>query len=55
MIRNGVDIPRPARGDERSKVRTSWGVADDELVIGCVSNYKLGKGLESLIEVFGDS
>jgi glycosyltransferase involved in cell wall biosynthesis len=33
-------------------VRAAWGVGAGDLVIGCVSNYKSGKGLEMLVEAF---
>lgn len=34
-----------------ARQRQAWGFGGDELVVGCVANYKPGKGLETLLEV----
>jgi glycosyltransferase involved in cell wall biosynthesis len=52
VIRNGVEIPGPVTEADRAAVRAAWGVGAGDLVIGCVSNYKSGKGLEMLVEAF---
>jgi glycosyltransferase involved in cell wall biosynthesis len=50
VIRNAV-VAMPMTLDEREGLRTSWGLDGGEVVVGCVGNYKPGKGQESLIEV----
>jgi L-malate glycosyltransferase len=49
VIRNGVVIPAPMPPAQRRAIRAGWGFGSDELVIGCVANYKPGKGLEMLL------
>jgi glycosyltransferase involved in cell wall biosynthesis len=51
IIRNGVDPAKPLTVAARVAVRRRWNATDDEIVIGCVSNYKSGKGLELLLSV----
>ncbi len=50
VIVNAV-IPLATRSTERSAWRRRWGFATHSIVIGCVANYKVGKGLEVLVEV----
>lgn len=52
LIPNAV---RPIRIDaaERERSRSGWGFEPDHVVVGCVANYKPGKGLETLIDVAG--
>jgi glycosyltransferase involved in cell wall biosynthesis len=33
-----------------ARQRDAWGFGGDELIVGCVANYKPGKGLETLLE-----
>ena len=54
VIRNGVEIHPPISAVQRSAVRAAWGVGDDSIVVGSVSNYKPGKGLEVLVEAVAD-
>lgn len=53
VIRNGVEVPALPAAEERAAVRAGWQVDAGDLVLGCVSNYKEGKGLELLVEAFG--
>jgi glycosyltransferase involved in cell wall biosynthesis len=50
VIRNAV-VPVPLSSDERDELRSAWGVSSDEVLVGCVGNYKPGKGQELLVEV----
>lgn len=36
---------------DRGRQRLAWGFGPDEVVVGCVANYKPGKGLETLVEI----
>jgi glycosyltransferase involved in cell wall biosynthesis len=49
VIPNGVH-PATATDSDRRRFRSAWGWGPDSLVVGCVANYKLGKGLGMLIE-----
>jgi L-malate glycosyltransferase len=51
VIRNGVVIPAPMSEAERTAIRAAWGYGADDLVVGCVANYKRGKGLEMLLRI----
>jgi glycosyltransferase involved in cell wall biosynthesis len=51
VIRNGVLIPPPMKPEERESIRRGWGFGPEQLVIGCVANYKLRKGLEAMLRV----
>jgi len=51
VIRNGITPAVPMPADERARLRSMWGADSDSVVVGCVANYKAGKGLETLIEV----
>jgi glycosyltransferase involved in cell wall biosynthesis len=53
VIRNGVLIPPPPSPADRAAIRAAWGVDEDEVVVGCVANYKPGKGLDMLVRAFG--
>jgi glycosyltransferase involved in cell wall biosynthesis len=48
VIPNAV-IPTEPDPDVRRRLRDGWAVGPDDLVIGCVANYKPGKGLEDLL------
>jgi glycosyltransferase involved in cell wall biosynthesis len=52
VIPNAVVAAEPAPG-ERERRRQAWGFGPDDVVVGCVANYKPGKGLERVIEVAG--
>ena len=54
VIRNGVVIPPPMAPAERAAIRSGWGFGQDELVVGCVANYKARKGLGLLLRVAAD-
>jgi glycosyltransferase involved in cell wall biosynthesis len=50
VIRNAVDgVPLPE--EERQALRASWGLAPGEVLVGCVGNYKPGKGQQLLVDV----
>jgi glycosyltransferase involved in cell wall biosynthesis len=49
VIHNGLDIPAPLPPAARDALRAAWGVGPDDVLIGCVANYKSGKGQEMLI------
>jgi glycosyltransferase involved in cell wall biosynthesis len=51
VIRNGIEIPPPLAASERNTIRAGWGFGPGDVVIGSVANYKLRKGLESLLRV----
>ena len=51
IIRNGVIIGELSSSAERSLRRQQLGVAGDDIVVGCVANYREVKGLDRLIEV----
>jgi glycosyltransferase involved in cell wall biosynthesis len=48
VIPNAV-IPIEPDPEVRRRLRDGWAVGPDDLVIGCVANYKPGKGLEDLL------
>lgn len=50
VIPNAVLLATSSEDDRRA-FRASWGAADDDLVVGCVANYKPEKGHAALIEV----
>ena len=52
IIRNGVELIEPLDSDERARRRAEIGVAEDELLIGCVANYRPVKRLDLLIDAF---
>ena len=52
IIRNGVEPIEPLSAEERAGRRSALGVADDELLIGCVANYRPVKRLDLLIDAF---
>lgn len=54
VIRNGVEIPEPPDAATLESLRSGWGAASDSVVVGCVANYKRGKGLEVLLEAFAN-
>lgn len=49
IIRNGVDLPDPVAAIDRQAIRHHLGVADDDIVIGSVGNYREVKRLDRLI------
>jgi glycosyltransferase involved in cell wall biosynthesis len=51
VIRNGGIIPPPMAHAERATIRAEWGFGRDDFVVGCVANYKPGKGLPMLLRV----
>lgn len=51
IIRNGVDVGEPATAVQRDARRRELGV-DDEILIGCVANYRDVKRLDRLIDAF---
>jgi len=48
VIPNAV-VPASPQPGTRTAIRAAWGFDDDVLVVGCVANYKEGKGLTSLV------
>lgn len=53
VIRNGVEIPPALGAQSRASIRAQWRVADTDLVVGVVANYKPGKGLEAVVRTAG--
>lgn len=49
VIHNGVDVPVPMSRSTRSALRGGWGFGPGDLVVGCVANFRAGKGLEALL------
>ena len=54
VIRNGVELLEPLQAGHRDAVRGAWGATADEVVIGCVANYRSVKAQDLLIAAFGD-
>ncbi len=52
VIRNGVELVDPLASDERAGLRRSLGVAEDEVLLGAVANYRPVKRLDLLIDAF---
>lgn len=52
VIRNAVEIVDAPEADELARIRAGWGAGADSVIVGCVANYKRGKGLELLLEAF---
>jgi glycosyltransferase involved in cell wall biosynthesis len=48
VIPNAV-LPIDPDPDARRRLRDGWGIAPDAVLIGCVANYKAGKGLDDLL------
>lgn len=53
VIRNAV-IPVETTDAERRSLRRAWGFSPQDVVVGCVGNYKPGKGQQLLLEVASD-
>lgn len=51
VIRSGIESSPPMSASERDAIRAGYGVGPADLVVGCVANYKPGKGLETLVRV----
>ena len=51
LIRNGVEPAVPLTDDQRAAIRAGWGAGPDELVVGCIANYRPGKGQARLLQV----
>lgn len=49
VIPNAV-VPVVVDSDSVARQRQAWGFGGNELIVGCVANYKPGKGLETLLE-----
>jgi glycosyltransferase involved in cell wall biosynthesis len=54
VIHNGVEPPRPMTDEERLRLRRGWRVGPDDIVVGCVSNYRAGKALDLLIRTIAE-
>ncbi len=54
VIHNGVDLLEPPTAPHRDAVRRAWGATADDVVIGCVANYRSVKAHDLLIAAFGD-
>lgn len=52
VIRNGVEPSRGMSEAPRRAARQRWGLTGAELVIGCVANYRPGKGHLLLLDAF---
>lgn len=51
VIRNGIDTIPDLDQTERRRLRSGWGFADDDIVVGTVANHKPGKGVETVIDI----
>ncbi len=49
VIHNGVSIPAPVDPVTREAMRVAWRIRPDDVLVGCIGNYKSGKGQETLI------
>ncbi len=49
VIHNGVEVATPLAPATRAALRASWSVGPDSVLVGCIANYKLGKGLHTLV------
>lgn len=52
IIRNGVLLGDPATPETRAKQRSALGMADGDILIGCVANYRDVKRLDLLVDAF---
>jgi glycosyltransferase involved in cell wall biosynthesis len=53
VIRNAV-APVEITAAERDGLRATWAFSPTDVVVGCVANYKTGKGHEALLEIAAD-
>lgn len=51
VIRNGVIVPDPSTADDRALRRRELGATDNDILIGCVANYRDVKGLDRVVDV----
>lgn len=51
VIRNGAELPVPLAAESRDAIRSRWGAGPENVVIGCIANYKRKKGLEAIVAV----
>jgi glycosyltransferase involved in cell wall biosynthesis len=49
VIRNGAGLPTPLTDEMRDAIRGRWGAGPDDVVIGCIANYKPKKGLDAVV------
>ena len=52
VIRNAV-VPVETTDAERVRLRQGWGFSPEDLVVGCVGNFKPGKGQQVLLDLAG--
>ena len=53
VIRNAV-VPVETTDGDRLRLRRAWGFLPQDVVVGCVGNFKPGKGQQMLIEIASD-
>lgn len=53
VIRNGVEVREPVTRGERALARRALGARDDEILVGCIANYRDVKRLDLLVDAFG--
>ena len=51
VIRNGAELPPPLTDEARDRIRRNWGAGPENLVIGCIANYRQTKGLDTVVAV----
>ena len=51
VIRNGAELPTPLTDEARNSIRRKWGAGPEDIVIGCVANYRQTKGLDTVVAV----
>ena len=54
VIHNGVETVEPPPAGQRDAQRAAWGAKPDDVVIGCVANYRSVKAHDLLIAAFAD-
>ena len=54
VIHNGVEPVESPPAGKRDLLRAAWGASPDDVVIGCVANYRPVKALDMLISGFAD-
>jgi glycosyltransferase involved in cell wall biosynthesis len=52
VIPNGIETAAFARTGDRARLRTEWGVRDDQIVIGSIGRLEPVKGFDVMLEAF---
>ena len=54
VIQNGVERLEVNWDSSRRRARAQWGARPGDVIVGCVANYKAGKGLRTLVRASAD-